>query len=439
MAERMASSDALAQAERVTAERLIRSMAETLSQGAPVKDLDGLVQRNAGRVSLADIRSGRVGSNVLGDIISTVEQAKGNTNFNLHAATPEQMKAYLMANGFDPSKFSDFGGSPTRAADAGASGDAKGKSDSTYTGDLGSLKAEHYPNSPFAKAGLSWQQFDSMRREGFNADQIISAVKTNKSLGLDANSNPAATARLQRDVPSAIPGLHTTHGNWKHVHEVEKAEKDARARGDTNEADRLKKEGEQGRKHAEEHDRSEQERVRKEKPERVQDLIDKQEEIKRAVEGHAAKLNHGNEAATKETLEAIEAYRRDPARKNYKPLKEIAGNDPAKKEAFGAIDRGLAEDAKLKSTVDKLQGRQAKHNEQRVEANKVTDKENEDILAALGGDPAPATTKAEASEPAKKANDGSVKTADNDHPAVKAATRPEKVKTAAAKPAAPTV
>jgi hypothetical protein len=91
--------DALAQADRVAAETLIRTTVTALANGAAVKDLDGLVQRNAGYVSHADIRAGRLGSNVLGDILGTVEQAKGTAPFNWNAATPQQISAYLASKG----------------------------------------------------------------------------------------------------------------------------------------------------------------------------------------------------------------------------------------------------------------------------------------------------------------------------------------------------
>ena len=92
-------NDALAQADRVNAETLIRSTGQVLAGGAAIKDLDGLIQRNIGYVSHADLRAGRLGSNVLGDIISTVEQAKGGAPFNWSAATPQQIDAYLTSKG----------------------------------------------------------------------------------------------------------------------------------------------------------------------------------------------------------------------------------------------------------------------------------------------------------------------------------------------------
>src|SRR2546423_8788664 len=69
-------NDALAQADRVNAETLIRSTVQVLAGGAAIKDLDGLIQRNIGYVSPAELPAGRLGSHGLGDLIFTVGPAK---------------------------------------------------------------------------------------------------------------------------------------------------------------------------------------------------------------------------------------------------------------------------------------------------------------------------------------------------------------------------
>src|SRR5882724_9641086 len=74
--------DAMSQADRVAADTLIRTTVQTVGNGATPQDLDELVRRNAGRVTREDIRAGRLGSAILGDIINSVEQARGNTPFN---------------------------------------------------------------------------------------------------------------------------------------------------------------------------------------------------------------------------------------------------------------------------------------------------------------------------------------------------------------------
>ena len=86
-------NDALAQADRVNAETLIRSTVQVL---AARRSRPGSYHpAENGYVSHADLRAGRLGSNVLGDIISTVEQAKGGAPFNWSAATQHQIDAYL--------------------------------------------------------------------------------------------------------------------------------------------------------------------------------------------------------------------------------------------------------------------------------------------------------------------------------------------------------
>src|SRR2546423_13972837 len=70
-------NDALAQADRVNAETLIRSTVQVLAGGAAIKDPDGLIQRNNGYVSHGALPAGRRGSQVLCDIISPPAQAEG--------------------------------------------------------------------------------------------------------------------------------------------------------------------------------------------------------------------------------------------------------------------------------------------------------------------------------------------------------------------------
>lgn len=120
---RLAMSKVILPSERNDAERLIRTLALTLANGAPIKDVDELVRRNAGRLTQADIQSGRVNSNVLGDIINTVEQAKGHPAFNWLSVTPEQQAAYLRAHGIDPSA---MGLGFTRYAALQSGGDGSG-------------------------------------------------------------------------------------------------------------------------------------------------------------------------------------------------------------------------------------------------------------------------------------------------------------------------
>jgi len=375
------SEDALAHSERVDAERLIRTTVEVLSGGSAIHDLNGLVQRNAGRVSPADIRAGRVGSQVLGDIINTVEQAKGNSNFNWHSATPDQVKAYLLANGFDPARLMGMPGLPPRSSDASGN-EGVGRAESTTAASLGAINQQNFTSTPFAAAGLSYATFSALRGEGFNAAQIMSAVNVNKELGLGANSNPGAIARLQRDVPSAIPGLRGTRDNWKQVHTLEEAEKRARAEGDTASADRLKREADEARKHAEEHDKQQRDHIRGQKPEREKDLIDKQDEIRRSVLGQAANLAPGQDP--KQTVATIEAYRRNPndavARSNYEELKKRSAADPVRAKALAKVEAGLKEDAKLKK---KVEGR----NEEKTDQLTAVTVASDDLLGSMLDEP----------------------------------------------------
>jgi hypothetical protein len=120
--------------DRVAAETLVRTSVLALANGAPVADIDELVRRNSGNVSHADIMARRLNTNVLGDIINTVEQAKGSKPFNWTSATQAQIKAYMLANGI---KFQDHG----RLGFVVSGGDRDG---------------------PFNNAGGSSQKYDSL-------------------------------------------------------------------------------------------------------------------------------------------------------------------------------------------------------------------------------------------------------------------------------------
>jgi hypothetical protein len=163
----------------------------------------------------------------------------------------------------------------------------------------------------FARTGLSYGMFNALRAQGFDAAQITAAVNTNNSLGLGANDNPYATARLQRDVPEAMTVLHETRENWKHFYELEKAQAEAIKHGDTNAAAKLGAQMEQARKQADEHDKREQDKVQSKKPERLDDLITQQENIRRRTEEHISQLAPGDDTEAKKLATALDQARRN--------------------------------------------------------------------------------------------------------------------------------
>lgn len=95
------SGSSKSQVDRVAAETLIRTSVLALANGAAIGDIDEVIRRNASNVSHADVMAGRLNTSVLGDVISAVERARGNTAFNWHTASPEQIKAYQLANGLN--------------------------------------------------------------------------------------------------------------------------------------------------------------------------------------------------------------------------------------------------------------------------------------------------------------------------------------------------
>jgi hypothetical protein len=345
-------------ADRTAAETLIRSSALALANGAPVRDLDQLVSRNAGRISHADILAGRLGSDVLGDIIGTVEQAKGNAAFNWNAASPEQIKAYLTNNGF---AFADHGRLGMATSGSGRDPSVAGGERSGGDVRVGDVTQHNFAGTEFHAVGLSFDSFNAMRREGFNSTQIIAAVSTNKALGIGANDDPAATARLHRDTPWAVDSLKESHGALKEANDCDEKAKQAEAKGDTAGAERWRKQAEAKRQQEAEHHRQTQERLGREKPERQGDYNNRYERMQDGLRG----IKSGNEAEDKATLNVIEDYRRHPddaaARNRYEALNKKLIADPTRKQAMAKVAKAVhdgqkAEVAKVKQNETQAAG-----------------------------------------------------------------------------------
>ena len=371
------SHDAAAEIDRVAAERLIRSTIETLARGASVKDVDGLVQRNLGNVTLADVRAGRLGSNVLGDIVNTVEQAKGNAAFNWNTATQEQIKAYLTGHGLTlPQSMMDGN---RRTSQNDGSGRSSGGSDARGTA---GITEANFSGSSLEKMGLSVDTFKAMHKEGFNNTQIASAVTVNKLLGIQANDNPAATARLQRDTPWAVDSLKQSHDALKEAEDCDEKAKQAEAKGDNSGAQHWRKQGEEKRKAEAERHRQTQERLGREKPERLPDYNSRHDSMQRGLHG----LRTGNEQEDKATLNVIEDYRRHPndaaVRQRYEALNKQKSADPRTRVAMQKIDKGLHQGQKAEVAEAKKNDAKVAENDRKEQ--KVADtKREDDVLAAM--------------------------------------------------------
>ena len=161
----------------------------------------------------------------------------------------------------------------------------------------GNYTATSYASSDFARTGLNYAAFSDMRRQGFNAPQIMAAVRETKSLGIDTNRNAAPMARVQRDIPNAVPGLHQTRDNWSAVKALEDQQKQLQQAGNAAAAAALAHQIEEARKRAEEHDASEHARVLRERPERARDHQQLQGAIRRSTLGHEATPEVRNDAS----------------------------------------------------------------------------------------------------------------------------------------------
>ncbi|MCP3447332.1 hypothetical protein [Bradyrhizobium sp. CCGUVB14] len=341
--------------------------------------------------------------------------------------------------------FGRVGNMAMAARDGGDSTGASSGTSHSGTTDLASIKPENYASSHFASVGLSYAHFSELRSQGFGEQQIIAAVNTNKQLGLDANSNPAATARLQRDTPWAVESLKGSASSLQQARKHEDQAKDCENRGDMAGAAQHRKRAEEALKTDQERYTKTQERLRKEKPERLDDYMNKHEEIERATRNDLSQVTPKNDRQVDANVRITEAYRRNPedakARRDYAELKQTAERDPVAAAAMARVDKKLKQDTELKAHV-------ADKNERKIESNEVKVANNatkiaSNAAAAKTGDAdldllndTGATSPAKAAESSTKAP--AVKTAENkqsDKPAV----IQEKKKVAQAKPAAPTV
>lgn len=159
-----------------------------------------------------------------------------------------------------------------------------------------SISSVNYSSSAFARTGLNYATFSDLRKQGFDAPQIMAAVKETKSLGIDTNRNAAPMARVQRDIPSAVPGLHKTRDNWTEVKKLEEEQRKTLEAGNAAAAEAMAAAISEARKHAEEHDKKERERVQQLRPDRAQDHQRLQDEVRRAALGHEARAGVANDA-----------------------------------------------------------------------------------------------------------------------------------------------
>jgi hypothetical protein len=342
---------AASQSDRVAAEALIRTTIAALSNGGAIKDLDDIVRRNAGAITPADIRAGRLGSNVLGDIINAVETAKGSKPFNWSAASPAEIKAYLKNNGF---AVADYGRQGIAISGSGRDSSLAGNDRSGAEARSSDITQHGFVGTDFHAAGLSFDSFNAMRREGFNGTQMLSAVAANKALGIGVNDNPAATARLQRDTPWAIDSLNESHDAMKEANDCDEKAKQAEAKGDTASADRLRRQAETKRHEETERHRRTEERLGREKPERQGDYSNRYQRMQNGLRG----IKSGNEAEDKVTSNVIEEYRRHPddaaARRRYEALNKKLGADPRRKLAMARIDKSLHDGQKAEDTETRV-------------------------------------------------------------------------------------
>jgi hypothetical protein len=356
-----AENDAASQADRVAAETLIRTTVQSVGNGSAPHDLDELVRRNAGRVTREDLRAGRLGSTILGDIINSVEQAKGNTAINWSAATPQQIKAYAMAHGLDFGTFQRLAGGQQSAGDSRQSE----KASAVYEGKLASVTSHNYSGTPFAAAGLSYGTFEALRAQGFGEMNIIHAAQDTRTNGFDVNNKKiaGAFATLDKDDGKRREERNELLGRFrgrldgdeefqrlKHARDAAPTAQE-RAKIDG----QLKKRGGEISREVGYHGHVEAAptvRARK-----AGKLIESETIKQRTEHTIDHSIAPGDPKKAQEIKSIVDTHLRNrndaTARKNYEVLKQTAASDPNKRKALAQLERQLGKDKKLIKSAER--------------------------------------------------------------------------------------
>lgn len=215
--------------------------------------------------------------------------------------------------------------------------------------DVRSVTSANFDRTPYAAMGLNWDTFKDLRAQGFGDIQIRAAARTTTALGIDVNRNAPAVARITRDIPSAIPGLHTTRDKWRAIGDLERRKREAEARGDTSGAAALAQQIEAQRREAEAHDRREREKVERERPDRAEDHRKAQQAIREAqLALTRSRLENRTEPVDAANIDAEERARIRSTNGQHENLRSVADQ---------TIVRGqLARTAAIKSEADDLLG-----------------------------------------------------------------------------------
>lgn len=375
--------------DRTAAETLIRTSVMALANGAPIRDLDQLVARNASRISHADIMAGRLGSDVLGDIIGTVEQAKGNTAFNWNAATPEQIKAYLAANGLG---FADQGrqgvGFTRESRDGAGAGRESGSAEIRFS----EITSHNFASSVFAASGISYENFSALRAKGFNETNILHAAQDTRTNGFDVNNKKMneAFAVLDKEDGKRRDERNDVLKDYRHrLSEDEKFQQlkieYAKAQTDQDRA-RIAAQMD-ARGHEIGKGAPLQDHIKKAPTANARKALESIQTETIRTEGGIKELTNGNKAEAEADTETVRLARLRPedvkARQNYDALKRKVSHDPRKEAALKKIEASVAKmaDEKKANVADN----KAKEEERKTKV--VASSALDDEMAALVAKP----------------------------------------------------
>jgi|GEM_PF-6426606 len=232
----------------------------------------------------------------------------------------------------------------------------------------GSLTAENFSTSPFAKVGLDYSTTMRLAAQGFSPAAIKATANLVNDLGIDMKKFAEPVAQLRRDVPGADKAMREN----KHKSEdlVGLQEKLDKAKTDE-ERERLRKEMDEKRQKLEEWRKQQSAHAEKVKPGSGEKLMGVFRATEEGLQARAADKKMKDELNIIHSQPDSEAAKKAKAR-----MEERAKADPAYKERLEGVqksmkklDRTTAAMTKQTTTVTAETARQSQKNEQTAMRN----------------------------------------------------------------------
>ncbi len=216
---------------------------------------------------------------------------------------------------------------------------------------LNSITSQNFGMTNYAAAGLNYEAFSDLRRQGFSSTQIMGAANLSRELGINVSQNAAAVARLQRDVPNIDNTMRDIHSMWRNVRSLEELERRARATGDTEAAENYRKMVEEARKRAEEAQRNGAQTV---PPARQQDYWQIIQNLQRGADSHfqAVTSDPSERARISDILTSYHQNPNDPTiTAAYERMMERYRDQPTAVAAIRAVEENARRLEEVRTTL----------------------------------------------------------------------------------------